>query len=95
MLDYLVSLLNFTVDGTTYNLIITPWNRILSWVDGYIANSSGSYGSGAYSTAVRDAYEMLAKIGFMYACLVVVLVILCAWFVYKVASGFTGWFKFR
>ena len=93
MLDYLISLLNFTYDGQTYNLITTPWSRILGWVDSYISHATNN--QGAWSTQVRDAYEMLGKLGFMYACLVVVLIILCAWFVYKVASGFTGWFKFR
>lgn len=93
MLDYLISLLNFTYNGTTYNLITTPWSKVLSWVDSYIAHATNN--NGAWSTQVRDAYEILWKIGFAYSVLVVVLVILCAWFVYKVASGFTGWFKFR
>ena len=93
MLDYLINLLNFTVNGQTYNLITTPWSRLLSWVDAYIAHATN--GQGAWSTGVRDAYEMLGKLGFMYACLVVVLIIFCGWFVYKVASGFIGWFNFR
>lgn len=91
MLDYLISLLNFTVDGESYNLITTPWMKLLQWISDYQANSQNAY----YGTQVRDAYEILGKLGFMYAVLVVVLVILCAWFVYKIASGFTGWFKFR
>lgn len=93
MLDYLINLLNFNVNGVTYNLITTPWQRILDWIDTYIANNSSQ--SAYYSTAVRDAYEILGKLGFAYACLVVVLIILSSWFVYKVASGFTGWFRFR
>ena len=93
MLDYLINLLNFTYNGTTYNLITTPWSRILGWVDTYISHSTNT--QGAWSTQVRDAYEMLGKLGFMYACLVVILIIFCGWFVYKIASGFTGWFKFR
>lgn len=91
MLDYLISLLNFDVGGTTYNFILTPWGYINDWISNYLQYAN----NGSYSTAVRDAYYLLAKIGFMYAALVVVLLILCAWFVYKIASGFTGWFKFR
>lgn len=90
MLDYLINLLNFTVDGQTYNLLTTPWQRLLSWIATY-----QQYNNNQYSTAVRDAYEALGKLGFMYSCLVVVLIIICCWFVYKVASGFTGWFRFR
>lgn len=91
MLDYLIGLLNFTVNGTTYNLITTPWEKILAWINTYQQNANNA----AYSTAVRDAYEILAKWGFASACLVVVLIIICTWFVYKIASGFTGWFRFR
>lgn len=91
MLDYLISLLNFTVDGTTYNLITTPWNYIIQWANTYAASSN----NGAYSTGLRDAYEILAKLGIASAALVVVLIIVCCWFVYKIASGFTGWFRFR
>lgn len=90
MLDYLINLLNFTVEGQTYNLLTTPWQRLLSWIATY-----QQYNNNQYSTAVRDAYEALGKLGFMYSCLVVVLIIICCWFVYKVASGFTGWFRFR
>lgn len=90
MLDYLINILNFTVDGQTYNLLTTPWQRLLSWIATY-----QQYNNNQYSTAVRDAYEALGKLGFMYSCLVVVLIIICCWFVYKVASGFTGWFRFR
>ena len=90
MLDYLINLLNFTVEGQTYNLLTTPWQRLLSWIATY-----QQYNNNQYSTAVRDAYEVLGKLGFMYSCLVVVLIIICCWFVYKVASGFTGWFRFR
>ena len=90
MLDYLINLLNFTVDGQSYNLLTTPWQRLLSWIATY-----QQYNNNQYSTAVRDAYEALGKLGFMYSCLVVVLIIICCWFVYKVASGFTGWFRFR
>lgn len=91
MLDYLISLLNFTVDGVTYNLITTPWGYMIDWINLYKQYSSNS----SYSTALRDAYEVLAKLGIASAVLVIVLIILCSWFVYKVASGFTGWFKFR
>lgn len=90
MLDYLINLLNFTVEGQTYNLLTTPWQRLLSWIATY-----QQYNNNQYSTAVRDAYEVLGKLGFMYSCLVVVLIIICCWFVYKIASGFTGWFRFR
>lgn len=90
MLDYLINLLNFTVEGQTYNLLTTPWQRLLSWIATY-----QQYNNNQYSTAVRDAYEALGKLGFMYSCLVVVLIIICCWFVYKIASGFTGWFRFR
>lgn len=90
MLDYLINLLSFTVDGQSYNLLTTPWQRLLSWIASY-----QQYNNNQYSTAVRDAYEALGKLGFMYSCLVVVLIIICCWFVYKVASGFTGWFRFR
>ncbi len=90
MLDYLINLLNFEIDGSSYNLITTPWERLLSWIATY-----QQYNNNQYSTAVRDAYEALGKLGFMYSCLVVVLIIICCWFVYKIASGFTGWFRFR
>ena len=90
MLDYLINLLNFQINGTSYNLITTPWARLLSWISTY-----QQYNNNQYSTAVRDAYEALGKLGFMYSCLVVVLIIICCWFVYKIASGFTGWFRFR
>lgn len=91
MLDYLINLLNFNVRGTTYNLITTPWEYILAWIDNYKASAN----NGAYSTQLRDAYEVLAKWGFAYSCLVVVLIIICCVFVYKIVSGFTGWFRFR
>lgn len=91
MLDYLIRLLNFELNGVTYNLITTPWEKILAWVDSYMSYSN----NGAYSTQVRDAYEMLAKLGIASAALVIVLIIVSSWFVYKVASGFTGWFRFR
>ena len=90
MLDYLINLLNFQINGTSYNLITTPWERLLAWIATY-----QQYNNNQYSTAVRDAYEALGKLGFMYSCLVVVLIIICCWFVYKIASGFTGWFRFR
>lgn len=90
MLQYLIDLLNFQINGNTYNLITTPWERLLSWISTY-----QQYNNNQYSTAVRDAYEALGKLGFMYSCLVVVLIIICCWFVYKIASGFTGWFRFR
>lgn len=91
MLDYLISLLNFSIDGVTYNLITTPWGYMIDWINAYKQYASNS----SYSTALRDAYEVLAKLGFASAVLVIVLIILCSWFIYKVASGFTGWFKFR
>lgn len=90
MLDYLINLLNFQINGTSYNLITTPCERLLSWISTY-----QQYNNNQYSTAVRDAYEALGKLGFMYSCLVVALIIICCWFVYKLASGFTGWFRFR
>lgn len=90
MLDYLINLLNFEINGSSYNLITTPWERLLGWIATY-----QQYNNNQYSTAVRDAYEALGKLGFMYSCLVVVLIIICCWFVYKIASGFTGWFRFR
>lgn len=90
MLQYLINLLNFEINGNSYNLIITPWERLLAWISTY-----QQYNNNQYSTAVRDAYEALGKLGFMYSCLVVVLIIICCWFVYKIASGFTGWFRFR
>lgn len=90
MLQYLINLLNFEINGNSYNLLTTPWERILSWIQTY-----QQYNNNQYSTAVRDAYEALGKLGFMYSCLVVVLIIICCWFVYKIASGFTGWFRFR
>ena len=91
MLDYLISLLNFSVDGVTYNLITTPWGYLIDWINLYKQYANNS----SYSTALRDAYEVLAKLGFASAVLVIVLIILCSWFVYRIASGFTGWFKFR
>ncbi len=91
MLDYLINLLSFSVDGQTYNLILTPWGYICDWIQNYINHTS----NGAYSSSVRDAYYQLAKIGFFYSALIVVLIIICTWLVYKIASGFTGWFKFR
>lgn len=91
MLDYLISLLNFTVNGVSYNLITTPWGYMIDWINLYKQYANNS----SYSTALRDAYEVLAKLGFASAVLVIVLIILCSWFIYKVASGFTGWFRFR
>ena len=35
MLDYLISLLDFTVGGTTYNLLTTPWEKMLAWIHQY------------------------------------------------------------
>lgn len=90
MLDYLISLLNFTIGGTTYNLITTPWEKMLAWIQQY-----QQYHDNQYSTAVRDAYSELGKLGFMQACLVIVLVILATWLFYKIAHGFTGWMRFR
>lgn len=91
MLDYLISLLDFSVNGQTYNLITTPWTSLLQW----IADYKSQYPSSSYGSALRDAYETLAKMGMLYSALIIVLIILCTWFVYKIASGFTGWFKFR
>lgn len=90
MLDYLISLLNFTIDGTTYNLITTPWYGLQTWITRYQAANPNNI-----STQVRDAYYDLAKLGFMSSILVIVLIIISAFFVYKIASGFTGWFRFR
>lgn len=90
MLDYLIHLLDFSVDGQTYNLFLTPWQRILSWIATY-----QQYNNNQYSTAVRDAYEALGKLGFMYAVLVIVLLIIGCWLFYKIAHGFAGWMQFR
>lgn len=90
MFDYLISLLDFTIGGTTYNLIITPWEKMFAWIQSY-----EEYNKNQYSTAVRDAYESLGKLGFMQACLVIVLIILATWLFYKIAHGFSGWMRFR
>ena len=90
MLQYLIDLLNFDIGGQSFNFITTPWIQIINWINTY-----KQYNNNQYSTAIRDAYEALGKLCFMYSCLVVVLIIICCWFVYKVASGFTGWFRFR
>ena len=63
MLDYLISLLDFTIGGTTYNLITTPWEKMLAWIQQY-----QQYHDNQYSTAIRDAYTELGKLGFMQAC---------------------------
>ena len=91
MLDYLISLLDFTIGGTTYNLLTTPWEKIIAWVNTY-QSSSQSY---SYSTAVRDAWVDLGKIAVADIALVVVLIIICTWLFYKIAHGFSGWMKFR
>lgn len=90
MLDYLISLLDFTINGTTYNLITTPWLGLQTWITRYQAANPNSI-----SSQVRDAYYDMAKFSFMTSILVVVLIIVSAYFVYKIASGFTGWFRFR
>lgn len=90
MLDYLISLLDFTIDGTTYNLITTPWLGLQTWITRYNAVNPNNV-----SSQVRDAYYDMAKFSFMTSILVVVLIIVSAYFVYKIASGFTGWFRFR
>lgn len=90
MLDYLIHLLDFTVDGESFNLFLTPWQRMLAWISSY-----QQYNNNQYSTAVRDAYEALGKLGFMYSVLVVVLLIICCWLFYKIAHGFAGWMQFR
>lgn len=89
MLDYLISLLDFEVSGTTYNLFKTPWDYMIQWIGRYNGSTS------QVSTAVRDAYFDLMKFAFWESCLVVILIVICVFFVYKIASGFTGWFKFR
>lgn len=91
MLDYLISILNFTVDGVTYNLVTTPWAYLIDWINTYKQYSNNS----AYSTQLRDAYEMLAAIGINTTLYVVALLILGTWLVYKLASGFTGWMRIR
>lgn len=91
MLDYLVHLLDFTISGTDYNLLTTPWLGITTWITRYqTANPNQTA-----STAVRDAYYDLAKLGFFYSILVIVLIIICTFFVYKLASAFTGWMRFK
>lgn len=91
MLDYLIGLLNFSIGDKTYNLITTPWQELITWVKNYQSNSSQSY----YSTAVRDAWIDMAKVGVGQTALVIVLLIICTWLFYKIAHGFTGWMKFR
>jgi hypothetical protein len=90
MLDYLISLLDFTIGDTSYNLITTPWDKMLAWIYEYEQHNNNQY-----STAVRDAYESLGKLGVLQACLVIVLIILATWLFYKIAHGFTGWMRFR
>lgn len=90
MLDYLISLLNFSIDGVTYNLIITPWQKMFEWIESY-----KQYSNNQYSTALRDAYYDLGRLGFFQACLVLILVIIATWLFYKIAHGFAGWMQFR
>lgn len=90
MLDYLISLLNFSINGVTYNLITTPWEKMFEWIDYY-----KQYNNNQYSTALRDAYSDLGLLGFRQALLVLVLVIIATWLFYKIAHGFAGWMQFR
>lgn len=89
MLDYLISLLDFEINGTSYNLFKTPWDYMIQWIARYNSQTS------QVSTAVRDAYFDLMKFAFWESVLVVILIVICVFFVYKIASGFTGWFRFR
>lgn len=89
MLDYLISILDFTVGGTEYNLFKTPWDYMIQWIASYRQQTS------QVSTAVRDAYFDLMKFAFWETCLVIILLVICVFFVYKIAAGFTGWFRFR
>ena len=90
MLDYLISLLSFEIEGTTYNLLTTPWGKIWQWALDYQAMSQNRY-----STALLEAYTQLGMLGIAFTVFVIVLIVLCCWFVYKLASGFTGWMRFR
>ena len=90
MLDYLIHLLDFTYNGTAYNLLMTPWLGLQTWITRYnVANPN------TVSSQVRDAYFDLAKLGFMGSILVVVLFIIATFFVYKIASSFMGWMRFK
>lgn len=90
MLNYLIDLFSFSIGDSTYNLFTTPWERILSWISTY-----QQYNNNQYSTAVRDAYYDLGKLGFMQGIFVIALLILGTWLFYKIAHGFSGWMKFR
>ena len=90
MLDYLISLLDFTIGDTTYTLITSPWEKMLAWIQSY-----EQYNNNQYSTAVRDAYSDLGKLGFMQACLVIVLIIIATFIFYKIAHVFIEWMRFR
>ena len=91
MLQYLIDQLNFTLNGQTYNLITSPWQLILDWIRVY-SQQSQNYASSQY---VRDAYEHLGKIAVAQSAMVIVLLILCVWLLYKLAHGFIGWMQFR
>jgi hypothetical protein len=85
MLDYLISLLNFTVNGETYNLFLTPWTYTIAWFE----TAEGD------ATQLVNAYLSLDALGWLFSVLVIVLLVVCCWLFYKIASSFTGWLKFR
>lgn len=91
MLDYLISLMDFTIGDVEYNFITSPWSYLINWISRYQQTSTNAYAS----TALRDAYYDLAKLGFFYSILVLCLLALGVFFVYKIASGFTGWMRFK
>ena len=90
MLDYLIHLLDFTYEGTSYNLLMTPWIGLQTWITRF-----NTLNPNTVSSQVRDAYYDMAKTGFFGAILVVVLFIIATFFVYKLASSFTGWMRFK
>lgn len=91
MFQYLINLLNFQIGNNTYNLITSPWEYIINWVSKYESQYQSSYPS----TAVRDAWVELGKIAVGQAALVLVLVVVCVWFFWRVCRGFIGWMEFR
>lgn len=91
MLDYLISLLDFNIGSVEYNLLTTPWSLMEQWITRYQSTATNPWNS----TALRDAYYQLGKLGFYYAILILVLIGLGVFFVYKIASGFTGWMRFK
>lgn len=85
MLDYLISLLDFTVDGVTYNLFTTAWTSTLAWFQ--LAQDN--------DVQMGYAYMSLDALAICFSIMVIILLIVCCWLFYKIASSFTGWLKFR